>query len=193
MVNVRYLRTLARTYATQGNGRRALAELAAKVGVMAKQSIFAAQRGEVASARRQLKEAENIIKQGQRVFRQVEELGTVGSWRAALEEYAEASLFVGYLEHGKVGQITGVAVSVETYLGGLSDFVGELARYAIKLATARRAAEVDRLVEVGTVIVGELAAMNLTGSLRSKFDQAKQHLRKLEDIRYDLSLRSDAR
>ncbi len=189
MVNVRYLRTLARTYATQGNGRRALAELAAKVGVMSKQAIFAAQRGEVASARRQLKEAESIIKQGQRVLRQVEELGTVGSWRAALEEYAEASLFVGYLEHGQVGQITGVAVSVEVYLGGLSDFIGELARYAVKLATARRAAEVERLVEVGTVIVGELAAMNLTGSLRSKFDQAKQALHQLQKVVYEVSMR----
>jgi hypothetical protein len=37
--------------------------------------------------------------------------------------------------------------------------------------------------------VGEMAAMNLTGSLRNKFDQGKQHLRRLEDIRYDLSIR----
>ena len=34
-----------------------------------------------------------------------------------------------------------------------------------------------------------LLQMDLTGHLRTKVDQAKQHVKKLEEIRYDLSLR----
>ena len=77
-------------------------------------------------------------------------------------------------------------------IGGISDAAGEIARYAMLRATARDIKEVDRLYAVAFSIVEMLLALDLTGSLRSKFDQAKQHLRKIEEIRYDLSLRKAA-
>jgi predicted translin family RNA/ssDNA-binding protein len=190
MLDIRFLHSLAKHYASAGQGRRQLNEIANLAQHLAKQAIFTAQRGDLAAAEAQLASAEAQLKQGLSVCRRVEELNTLGSWRAALEEYTEAKLFVVYLTTGRVGKLSHPAITVEIYLGGLSDFVGELVRYAVKLATARKIVEVERLVELATLIVAAMSAMNLTGYLRSKFDQSKQHLRKLEDIRYDLSLRN---
>ena len=189
MLDVRFLRSLGRRYASSGQGRRQLIDIANSAQHLAKQAIFTAQRGDLPEALVMLQASEEQLKKGQLVCRRVEELNTLGSWRAALEEYTEAKLFVVYLKTGHVGRLSNRAVTVEIYLSGLSDFVGELVRYAVKLATASQTAEVSRLVDLATTIVAELSAMNLTGYLRSKFDQARQHLRKLEDIRYDLSLR----
>jgi len=189
MINTSYLRQLGAKYRATGQARRRLSELASQAQHLAKQAIFIIQRGELASGASLLKQSEDILKQGRSLFRKVEEIESIGSWRAALEEYAEAKLFLTYLKTSKVEKITSFAIPLEVYIGALSDFVGELVRYAVMLATEGKVEEVRKLVKVSTIIVGELAAMNLTGNLRSKFDQSKQHLRKLEDIQYDLSIK----
>lgn len=184
-----YLQQLKKQYQTQTVGRRKLAEFSGQAQHLAKQAIFAAQRDNLPEADKLLVEAKSLLSQGQLLTRQVKELESLGSYRAALEEYVEAELFTKFLQTGKLDKVGKFNITPEVYLGGLSDMVGELVRYAIKLATAGKIKEVDKLVAVGTMVVGELAAMNLTGILRTKFDQAKQHLRRLEDIRYDLSIR----
>jgi predicted translin family RNA/ssDNA-binding protein len=189
MLITSYLQQLKKQYQTQTTGRRKLAELSSQAQHLAKQAIFAAQRDNLPEADKLLAEANSLLTQGQLLTRKVKELESLGSYRAALEEYVEAELFTKFLQTGKLDKVGKFNITPEVYLGGLSDMVGELVRYAIKLATAGKIKEVDKLVEVGTMVVGELAAMNLTGILRTKFDQAKQHLRRLEDIRYDLSIR----
>lgn len=184
-----YLQQLKKQYQTQTIGRRKLAEFSSQAQHLAKQAIFAAQRDSLPEADKLLAEASSLLSQGLQLTSKVKELESLGSYRAALEEYVEAELFTKFLQTGKLDKVGKFNITPEVYLGGLSDMVGELVRYAIKLATAGKIKEVDKLVEVGTMVVGELAAMNLTGILRTKFDQAKQHLRRLEDIRYDLSIR----
>ncbi len=187
-----YLRELRRTYQATAQARRKLVDLSAQAQHLSKQAIFTAQRGELKQAQELLAAAVALLKQGQALCRQVGELEYLGSYRAALEEFVEADLFTTYLKRGGVGRVSKVKVAPEVYLGGLSDMLGELVRYAVKLATEGKPTEVDKLAKFVTQVVGELAAMNLTGSLRNKFDQAKQHLRRLEDIRYDLSIRRHA-
>jgi predicted translin family RNA/ssDNA-binding protein len=164
-------------------------EISAQAQHLSKQAIFTAQRGELKEAGSLLAGAATLLKQGQALCRKVGELEYLGSYRAALEEFVEADLFTTFLKRGAVGRVSKVTVAPEVYLGGLSDMLGELVRYAVKLATEGKRAEVDKLARFVTQVVGEMAAMNLTGSLRNKFDQGKQHLRRLEDIRYDLSIR----
>jgi predicted translin family RNA/ssDNA-binding protein len=184
-----YLQQLKKQYQTQTIGRRKLAEFSSQAQHLAKQAIFASQRDNLPEADKLLAEANSLLLQGQLLTRQVKELESLGSYRAALEEYVEAELFTKFLQTGRLDKVGKFNITPEVYLSGLSDMVGELVRYAIKLATVGKIKEVDKLVEVGTMVVGELATMNLTGILRTKFDQAKQHLRRLEDIRYDLSIR----
>lgn len=189
MNNTKFLNDLGKAYQKAAAGRRQLSDFANQAQALAKQAIFAAQRGNLVEANTLLKKSEGFFQNGKAVLKKVEEIEYLGSWRAALEEYVEAKLFVSYLETKKIVPVTGYKIPTDVYLGAISDLLGELARYAVKQATSGDKKNVQTLVEVATVVVGELAAMNLTGSLRSKFDQAKQHLRKLEDIQYDLSLR----
>lgn len=185
MVSIRPLGALRRRYQAAAQARLAVNEQAAAAQQAAKLAIFAAQRGD-------LRQAEIFLSNSSRQLRQALKpalhLGpsVTGSFRAAQEEYVEAKLFVTYLVAGTLLAPASLKVPDEAYLGALSDFVGELARYAVKLATSDSADRIGRLVKDATAVVGELAVMNLTGPLRSKFDQAKQHLRKLEDIAYDL-------
>ena len=90
----------------------------------------------------------------------------------------------------KIGDVYDFKVPLEVYIGGLTDTIGEAARYAVTAATQKDNQLVIKLVDTVKAVMSELVAMNLTGYLRNKFDQAKNALRKLEDILYDLSLKS---
>jgi hypothetical protein len=65
----------------------------------------------------------------------------------------------------------------------------ELVRYAVRCATFGRGSEVFGLAEVAEESVAFLSSLDLTGPLRAKADQARSHLRRLEDVRYDVAKR----
>ena len=67
---------------------------------------------------------------------------------------------------------------------------GEMLRYAIKSATERKFEMVEKCFATAEEIIGELVDMDLTGYNRQKFDQAKGALNKLEQVRYEVSLRA---
>ena len=75
-------------------------------------------------------------------------------------------------------------------IGGLSDFTGELSRQAVLKATEGDAKTVEKVFLTVRDVIEFLLKMNLTGSLRTKFDQAKHNLRKIEEVRYESSRRS---
>jgi predicted translin family RNA/ssDNA-binding protein len=77
----------------------------------------------------------------------------------------------------------------ETYLGGLADLVGELQRRQVRAATEGRTDEVKKIKDDIEVIVDALLEMDLGGYLRNKFDQAKNALRRAEDVLYEVSIR----
>lgn len=189
MYDSKYINDLRLRYQAAGKARRELSDLSTQAQHLSKQAIFMAQRGELSQATNLVSQAEKFLRAGQALCNKVEDISTAGVYRAALEEFVEAKLFVDFLRVGKIGKITKFTLSPETYFGGLSDFVGELVRYATRLVTLSKGNEVVNVVKIATAVVGELAALNATGPLRSKYDQAQQHLRKLEDIQYDLSLR----
>jgi len=68
-----------------------------------------------------------------------------GSFSNAMEEYAEGVLFQVFLEEGRVGSMDDVApANAVEYVGGLLDLTGEVGRYAVKEATKRNVAEVQK-------------------------------------------------
>ncbi len=115
-------------------------------------------------------------------------LASEGIWHAALEEFAEAVLFFGMVT-SKSFETGDLLDDPSIMLGGLSDAVGELVRLAVREATEGNAERVEVIAKEAERLVVFLTSMDLTGGLRSKGDQARQHLRRLEDIRYDLSRR----
>lgn len=170
-------------------GRRELQQIASEALAASKRAIFAFHRDDDTGAAEQLAFAHGRLKQGGTIVKKVPKLAQEGSWRAAQEEYAEADLLRQYLQKGTLGKVDGIADDPELYLGGLSDTTGELVRRAVLHATEGDHETVERIFVDVRYVVEVLMEMDLTGNLRTKLDQAKQNLRKLEEIRYDLSLR----
>ena len=170
-------------------GRRELQHVASEALAASKRAIFAFHRDDAAHAAEQLAFAHTRLKAGATIIKKLPRLAQEGSWRAAQEEYAEADLLRQYLQKGTLGKVDGIADDPELYLGGLSDTTGELVRRAVLHATDGDHETVEKIFEDVRYVVEVLMEMDLTGNLRTKLDQAKQNLRKLEEIRYDLSLR----
>ncbi len=169
--------------------RQQLSELAGELLRVSKRAIFTLQRQDKTESTSRLKKADELLKSGLKIVGKQTSLQNDGVWRAAMEEYAEAYIFNSFLS----GQLK-FPVALKNYpdsiYGGLADAAGEMARMSVLSATEGDAKNVERAYQITLQIVEHLAMLELTGNLRSKFDQSKSHLRRIEDIRYDLSKRS---
>lgn len=180
---------LKKQYSGYDAERRVIIKISGDALTRAKQAIFSFHRKEAPKGGELLKEAETLLLEAAKKFKSQPELATEGSYRAALEEFVEARLFQMFLEEKTLGAVTLPGVDEDVYLGGLFDLTGELVRYAVLSATEKNKKEVLRASAALDDIVREIISMNITGSLRPKYDQMKQSLRKMEEIKYDLSLR----
>ena len=153
-----------------------------------KRAIFAWHREDPAGAKKELAAAKKELSRGISLVKKDVTLGEEGTWRVALEEYTEAYFVSEYFAHGTIRSLPPEASDPDILFGALSDLAGECVRRAVRLATNHDARAVERMLEDVRGIVELLLQMDLTGHLRAKVDQAKQHLRKLEEIRYDLAM-----
>jgi predicted translin family RNA/ssDNA-binding protein len=190
MLDQSFIDDLGGRYATHRKLRRDVINLASEGQNRAKKAIFALHRDDADGADQLLREAEAKFTAVRELAAQSPELSWEGSYRAALEEYAEAALYRNFLRDGEVRGMEYPDVDYATLLGGLSDLTGELQRRQVLAAIRRDDAEVARLREAIDRIVGALLNMDLEGYHRNKFDQAKNSQRRAEDVLYDVSLRS---
>lgn len=176
-------------YEEHGRARRAIAGNADQAIRRAKQAIFALHRDDRAEADRLLVETKSLLAACDAPMKKFADLRAEGPYVAALEEFAEASLFAGYLKNGKLGVIDRRAMEPGTYLAGLCDATGEIVRHAMRQVTLGNRAEVARAFETVEAVITYLLDMDLTGYLRTKFDQAKRNLRSLEQMNYEIAVR----
>jgi predicted translin family RNA/ssDNA-binding protein len=156
----------------------------------AKQAIFALHRDKIAEAEEKIEESKSILLNLERDFGKRGALLFEGAWNASREEFVEANLFLMFIKGDKVGKISDLKIRNEEYLGGLSDYTGELMRRAILLSSKRKFKEVNIIADEISDVIDQMLAYNLTGLLRTKFDQAKKNLNKIEQILYEISLKN---
>lgn len=171
----------------QEAARRELLQVAQRLQGLSKRAIFAMHRGDQVEADKLLKEGLKLVSLGQKQSATVPVIAQDGAWRASREEFLEARLLASYLQEMSIAFLN--QEDPEIVIGALSDLVGELVRQAVMEAVKGNKEAVEKMLSVGQQVVATLLEMDLTGSLRSKVDQAKSHLRRLEDIRYDLAMR----
>jgi len=87
--------------------------------------------------------------------------------------------------------VPGIKIAYDSYLGGLCDLIGEMVRLATNRATRGDYKSAAVLKEQAETIMAELLDFDLTGYLRTKYDQARGHLRKLEQISYEIKLHKE--
>jgi len=154
-----------------------------------KRAIFALHRDDRKAAQELLNGADALFAKTERLFKRVESLRFEGSYRAALEEYAEALLFEQYILTGKIGAIHARAMDPLVYLSGLSDTTGEIVRYTMRNITHGKTDRVVHARDTVEMIIEFMLDLDATGYLRTKFDQAKGNLKRLDEMLYDLSIR----
>ena len=190
MIDTTFWREVHEKQAAYDNSRREIIAEANRALHLAKQAIFALHREDVDDALKKIDNSSDILVQLEKKHQGDDKLRSEGSWSAAIEEFVEASLFKSYLAKSKVGEVTGPRVRPHEYIGGFADYTGELVRYAILQASKGNYQEVKNIAGEVNDAIAILLEYNLTGVLRTKFDQAKKNLRKMEEIVYELSLRS---
>lgn len=182
-------RSIKKTKRTRDKNRRELIGASNQALNMSKRAIFALHRSDRKQSDKLLDEASALFKQSEKLFVRFPELAYEGAYKAALEEYAEALLFSNYLKNGKIESIDKRAMSEDIYIAGLCDTTGEIVRHALKSVTSGDTKSLKQAYDTVESVVEFLLELDLTGYLRTKFDQSKKNLRKLEEMSYDISIR----
>ena len=188
-----FLRTIKEEYEEYDSARTSIIKHATQAQKLAKKAIFSVHRSDLAEAEKLLKESELLfIRIHKEVISHIPRAVSEGSYRSALEEYVESMLFFHYIKNKKLlllGEDYVIPVHYTDYLGALCDFTGELVRKSIISATIGEYDEINRFHALIELLTGEFLEFNLTGHLRSKFDQLKRNLKSIEQIQYDIALK----
>lgn len=188
MLNKNFFQKLKKDYDQTAGERRQIISRANTVLHDSKRVIFALHRGDTDVAMKSLVDISKSLKDMEKKFgynRLIQE----GAYNAAVEEYVEAQLFANIIAGKKIDAISGVTLSVDAYVGGIADVTGELVRLATNEAAQGNFDTVTKIQATISDVLAELVAFDITGYLRTKYDQAKGNLRKIEQIAYEISIR----
>jgi len=188
MLNKKFFWKLKKDYDQKADERRQIISLANVILHDSKRVIFSLHRDDIEKAEKSLAEIEVSLKQLEKKFgyaRLIQE----GAYNACAEEYVEAKMFFNIMSGKKIDKIADISLSVDAYLGGISDTTGELVRLATNQAAKGKFNEVEKINNIITDVMAEMVEFDITGYLRTKYDQAKGNLRKVEQIMYDISIR----
>ena len=188
MIDAKLLSQLKKDYRQHEAERRQIITATGNILFIAKKTIFALQRGETDAAAKQLLENEKSLKKLEQNFG-ADRLRREGSYKAAAEEYIESRTLYDFLKNKKISAVKKLELDYEAYLGGICDLIGELVRYATNRAAAGEFKSVPEIKKAAAAIMAQLLDFDLTGYLRTKYDQARGHLRKLEQMDYEIKLR----
>jgi predicted translin family RNA/ssDNA-binding protein len=188
MIDVKFLETLKTNYRANESERRQIISASNNILFEAKKTIFALQRDDFKAAAAKLSDMETALKNLAGRFG-TERLQREGAYKAAVEEYLEGKTFFLVIKNKKIAAVEDLKLDYEGYLGGVCDMIGELVRYATNRAAAGKFGEVAKIKKVSEDIMSQLIDFDMTGYLRTKYDQARGHLRKLEQMAYEIKLR----
>ncbi|MFZ4648610.1 MAG: translin family protein [Patescibacteria group bacterium] len=188
MINKTFISQLKKDYRTKESERRQIISLSNNVLFHSKKAIFALHRNDLKIADEKLLEMENELLSLEKKFT-IKRIEEEGAYRAAVEEYTEAKLLSFAIKGEKIDKIKKLKLSTDAYLGGICDLLGELVRVATNEAAAGNFKRVTEVKELSENIMDQLIDFDMTGYLRTKYDQARGHLRKLEQMAYEIKLR----
>ena len=109
-----------------------------------------------------------------------------GSYRAALEEYAEAIAFLTFHGSGALASRKEIGVHTEDYLAGIADLTGEMVRFAANAIIAGHPEKARQAAQMVEQLYGQFLQFDFrNGLLRKKSDSIKYNLQRLEEMMYD--------
>jgi len=189
MINDKFLEQLRGEYRANESQRRQIISASNNVLFEAKKTIFALQREDFKVAEEKINDIEKDLANLEKRFG-AGRLYNEGAYKAATEEYLEGKTLYSAIKNKKIEAVKGLSLNYESYLGGVCDMIGELVRYATNQAASGKFNEVAKIKKMAEDIMGQLIDFDMTGYLRTKYDQSRGHLRKLEQMAYEIKLRN---
>ncbi|MCB9798206.1 hypothetical protein H6758_00600 [Candidatus Nomurabacteria bacterium] len=191
MIDKNYFKKVRKEFHTYALVRRDVIKHAGDALHHAKRAIFETHRGNMGEAKAKIMEAEKYILELHKKYKKYPQIHNEGSYQAAVEEIVESILFYQFANGQKLSKPKTLQVADDVFLAGLCDLPGELYRFSIKAATDKDHETVKRCVEQAQAIIGEITEFDFTKYLRTKADQARGAMHKLEIVAYELSLRGE--
>jgi len=191
MISKNFIQKLKKEHNESSSERRQIISLSNVVLHDSKRAIFSIHRGDEKKAEESLSQIEDILTKLEKKFG-FKRLSEEGAYKAGVEEYVEAKMFFMAVNGVKIDKIKGLSIGYDNYLGGICDTTGELVRRAVNEAAKGNIKEVEKMQTLISDIMAELVEFDMTGYLRTKYDQARGNLRKIEQINYEINLRKKA-
>ncbi len=118
------------------------------------------------------------------------DLLSLSCYKEAAEEYVEALAYWSFLAGVDLSIPEFVRVDADGVISGICDFTGELVRRAITEAGEENIDKIITYRKITEDIVEELTKIRLGKKMRSKYDDAERNLKKLEDVIYDIKMKT---
>ena len=189
MINKKFTEKLRGEYQEHEKQRRQIISASNEILYLSKKTVFAIHRGNMTEANGNLETINKKIDDIAKRFgwtRAYEE----GAFSAAMEDYTEAQMFLMAVEGKPLQAIAKTKLNHASYLGGMCDMTGELVRLATNQAAKKNWKEVERVKGIIEDTMAILLEFDLGGYLRTKYDQARGNLRKIEQISYEITLKT---
>ena len=191
------LQSIARELDAQLDRRDAIVKEGRDILREAKKIIFLCHDGKLSEARKRLSTLHRDVRATEAKFSRplfprgaLFPLYSEGSWCASVEEFLEAWFVYHFLTQKKIVEPTGLKPKAEVYVGALADSTGELVRLAVLMGAARDAVALQLYRKLILQVVTFMLPLHLTSQSRQKFDQAKRNLKRVEEIIYEVKIRS---
>jgi translin len=149
-----------------------------KATSLSKQAILRIHQKKFEEAKKLLENAAEIISRLQGLAKEYPEIIYSGMFSAALQEYAEAKIFLRLIEESQFVSPKEINVPAVDYVLGLADVVGEYRRLALDALREGNVEKGEKCLETMDEIYIELMAMDeaymLVPGLRRKCDVARK-------------------
>ncbi len=188
---------IAREFDSYEKRRDEIIRLSRDVLRNSKNVIFLCHEGKVHEAKKLVHRLIDVVKKAEAKYikplassRQPFDLYSEGSWCAGVEEFLEGWFMFHFMEKKKLVAPTGIHPPASVYVGALSDFTGEILRLAVLRASEKDVSAVERFRHVIAEVIAFLTPLHMTGQGRMKFDAAKRNLKRIEEILYEVKIRT---
>jgi len=190
ILNKKSFESMKKEFDNNDTNRELLIKKSRDVLKLSKQVIYAVHRNDLSEATKLSKAIQKEKKLAENLIKKVPNLSSVGAYRVAIGEYAEAMLYLNYVKSKKISTSKELKINTTNYLFGLIDLTGELGRKAVQSAGKGDYSNVVEIKDTVSEIFGELLKFDFRDSdMRRKFDSVKYDLKKLEDLTLELKLK----
>lgn len=152
-------------------------------------AILAFHKKDLDKAMKLLDQAKKLLEDSLNICNQFPEYKHTGPLPQAMQEYAEAIITISLIKYGKLPSPKDIGITIESYLTGLADSIGEMRRQILDSLREDKIEESEKILRLMDEIYGLLKNIeyfkNIVPGLKRKIDIIRKII---EETRADITL-----